>query len=232
MKDLRVLLEKIQEERFVHHVSELTYDRIFSLWHLGPTAERYLSEIVSRVIIGLFTIRYLKHLHDELIEEAGVGDKLTSKDLSDKGKIEKMVKDLSNCERLRSLVEEEILPHLVEIMENTKAGDLTDLVKLAHAGDFLLSALEDMKDNEDTEYPLWLEAVPHYYEKDLIHLGLKKRHDTSKGKDKGSIPLDKWVKNLHKYMPSVPMVTAKGKTFFMRPPVKERRRSLYGFSHH
>lgn len=229
MKDLQALLDKIQEERFVHHISELTYDRLFALWHLSPVAERHLSEILSRVITGLFFVRYLKHVHDAVIDEAAIEDKLSSKDLADQEKIEKTVKSLGHCEKFRALLEEEILPQLVDIMENTKARDLTDLVKLAHAGDFLLSALKDMKDSEDPEYPLWLEAVPEYYEKDLIHLSLKKRPVTFHHGKRRSLPLEKWVKNLNQYMPSVPVVSAKGRTFFIRPPVKERRRSLYGF---
>src|SRR3989304_10519632 len=172
MKDLKSLLNQIQGERFVHQISELTYDQIFALWHLNPKIERQLSGVVSKVVIGLFLLRYLSHLNHEVMREANVKNRLTSKDLSDKKKIEKVVKKLGKSDRLKTILEKEIFPHLIDILENTKAKNLTDLTMLAHAGDYLSSALDDMKSVEDPEYRLWLFFRPEKYYKDLTPIRL------------------------------------------------------------
>ncbi|MDZ4384596.1 MAG: hypothetical protein U0940_03835, partial [Nitrospirota bacterium] len=105
MKDLKSLLSQIKNERFVHQISELTYDHIFTLWHLNPKIERQLSGVVSKVVIGLFLLRYLSHLNHEVMKEANVKNRLTSKDLSDKKKIEKAVKKLGKSDKLKTLLE-------------------------------------------------------------------------------------------------------------------------------
>ena len=230
MQDLNSLLKKIQDERFIHNVSELTYDNLCALWHISPKAERQLSGIISKVVIGLFFIRYLTHINDTVMKEANIKHRLTSKDLSDKKKIARLVKKLNKSDKFRSLLEKEILPQLIDVVENTRARSLQDLTKLAHAGDYLSLALDDLKAIEDPEYLLWLEAVPEYYDKDLRHMSLKRSPVAiSKGKTR-SLTLDKWVTNLNKHMPSDEVVFANGRTFSIRPMVKERRRPLFGFN--
>ena len=230
MKDLKSLLSQIKNERFVHQISELTYDHIFTLWHLNPKIERQLSGVVSKVVIGLFLLRYLSHLNHEVMKEANVKNRLTSKDLSDKKKIEKAVKKLGKSDKLKTLLEKEIFPQLIDILENTKAKNLADLTRLAHAGDYLSSALDDLKSVEDPEYRLWLESVPEYYDKDLTHLSLKRGPVTiSKGKTR-SFALDRWVTNLNKHTPSIEAVFAGDRTFSVRSQIRERRRPLLGFN--
>lgn len=230
MKDLKALLKKIEDERFVHNISELTYDRLFALWHLSPTVERDLSEILSKVIIGLFFIRYLTHINDAVVEEAGIEDQLTSNDLSNKGKIEDLINKLGKNKRFKSVLEKEILPQLIDILENTTTGGLTDLVKLAHAGDFLSSAMDDLKDSGDPEYLLWLESVPEYYDKDLNHMGLRKGPVTIKKGKSRTLTLEKWISNLDQHTPSMDAVFADEKTFSIKQPVNERRRPLLVFN--
>lgn len=228
MKDIKLLLKKIQDERFVHNISELTYDRLFALWHLSPATERHLSEILSKVIIGLFFIRYLTHINDAVVDEVNIKDRLTSKDLSNKRKIEKILNRLIKSDIFKPVLEKEILPQLANIIENTKARDLTDLIKLAHAGDFLLSALDDMRDVRDPEYLLWLEAVPEYYDNDLNHMSLKKGPVTIRGAKTRTLTLEKWIKNLNQHTTSIDAVITNGKTFSIRSVIKERRRQLLG----
>ncbi len=231
MKDLKSLLDKIQDERFIHNMSEVTYDSLFALWHLNPKIERQLSGIVSKAVIGLFLIRYLTHHNREVMKEANIKNRLTSKDLSNRKVIEKVVKKLSKCNRSRLLLEKEILPQLIDIVENTRARSLTDITRLAHAGDYLLSALDDLKATEDPDYLLWLEALPEYYEKDLTHMSLKKRPVTlSKGRTR-PLALEKWVTNMNTHTPTIDATFADdGKTFSIRPLIKERRRPLVGFN--
>lgn len=174
MEDLKALLDEINDERFIHHFSDLIYDKLFALWHLSSATERHLSEILSKVVMGLFFVRYLSHINEMIVEDADLRDRLTSKDLSDKEKIERIIDRLNKSGRFKSALEKDILPRLIDIIENTKTKDLKDLTMLAHAGDFLSSALDDMRDIEDPEYFLWLEAVAEYYDKDINHMGLKK----------------------------------------------------------
>lgn len=230
MKDLKTLLKKIQDERFVHNISELTYDRLFALWHLNPRIERQLSEIITKAVVCLFFIRYLTHVNNAVTKEANVKDRLRSEDLSNKRLVEKMAKKLGKCERLRSVLEKDILPQLTDIIDNVSAENLTDLVKLAHAGDYLSVVLNDLEAIEDPEYLLWLEAVPEYYDKDLKHIGLKKRQSALKENKRRSLALEKWIINLNTHAPSIEAVYAKGRTFSIRPQVKERRRPLVGFN--
>lgn len=194
MKDLKAFLDeidKINDERFVHHFSELIYDSLFALWHLSPTIERQLSEILSKVVIGIFFIRYLSHINEMVAEDADLKDRLTSKDLSDKDKIEWILKRLNKCDRFKSALEKDILPGLIDIIKNTSARDLTDLTRLAHAGDFLSSAMNDMRDIKDPDYPLWLESVPEYYDKDIAHMSLKKSQANIRAGKRRVITLEK-----------------------------------------
>lgn len=224
MESLKVLLQKIQNERFIHHISELTYDRLSALWHLDPSVESQLSEVLSRVVTGLFFIRYLGHINDLVMEEADIKENMTSEDLSDRKKVEAMENKLSKCKRMRFLLREEILPLLREIIEDTKVTNLTDLTRLAHSGDYLCSALDDLKGRKDGEYTLWLEAVPEYYKDDLSHMDLIRRRER-----KGLMALEKWVRNLHQHTPVDSFLTD-GKTYSSRPLTRERRRPLCGFS--
>lgn len=230
MDNLKSLLNKIQDERFVHNISELTYDRLFALWHISPKIERQLSGIVSKVVIGLFFIRYLTHMSNTVMKEANIKNRLTSKDLSDNKKIASIAKKLNKSDKFKSLLEKEILPQLIEIIETTGAKDLTDLSKLAHSGDYLSLALDDMKVIEDYDYNLWLEAVPEYYDNDLRHMRLKKKPVTINKSSTRKLTLEKWVTNLNKHTPLNDAVLTNGKTFSIRTMVKERRRPLLGFN--
>ncbi|MDD5433949.1 MAG: hypothetical protein PH343_00835 [Nitrospira sp.] len=230
MKDIEQILKKIQDERFIHNISELTYDRLFALWHLSPSVEKQLSEILSKVIIGLFILRYMEHLNEEVVKDSGLTSRLTSNDLSDKGKIASITKDLSNSKRFKAILEKEILPHLKDIIENSKANNLTDLVKLAHTGDYFSSALEDMRDAGDFEYQLWLEAIPEYYGNDIIHMALKKTAAGIKEKKKRLLLLDKWVTNMHQHTSTMDAEFTDGNTVSLKPWINERRRYPFGFN--
>lgn len=230
MNDYKQLLEKIQDERFIHNISELTYDKLFALWHLSPSVEKQLSEILSKVIIGLFILRYLGHINEEVVKDAGLKKRLTSKDLSDKKKITNLMKELNNSKRFKFILEKDILPLLQDIIENSKANNITDLVKLAHTGDYFSSALEDMKDTEDFEYQLWLESIPEYYGKDIIHMSLKKPSQGIKENKKKLLLLDKWVTNLHQHTTSIDAEFSDGKTISVKPWIHERRRHPFGFN--
>lgn len=230
MKDFKQLLSKIQDERFIHNISELTYDRLFALWHLSPSVEKQLSEIISKVIIGLFILRYLGHVNEEVVKESGLKKRLTSKDLADNEKISGLIKDLSNSKRFKSILENEILPLLQDIIENSKAKNMTDLVRLAHTGDYFSSALEDMRDTGDFEYQLWLESIPEYYDKDMMHMSLKKNTTSIKEKKKKHLMLDKWVTNLHLHTSTTDAEFTDGNTLSVNPWLHERRRPPVGFS--
>ncbi len=230
MKEFKELMKKIQDERFIHNISELTYDRLFALWHISPSVEKQLSEILSKVIIGLFILRYMGHLNDEVVKESGLKNRLTSKDLSDKGKIAGLTKDLSNSKRFKSILEKDILPLLSDIIENSKANNLTDLVKLAHTGDYFSSALEDMKEVGDVEYQLWLESIPEYYGNDIIHMSLKKTSTGIKEKKKRLLMLDKWVTNMHQHTSTMDAEFTNGNTISVKPWINERRRHPFGFN--
>lgn len=230
MKDFKQILSKIQDERFIHNISEFTYDRLFALWHLSPSVEKQLSEIISKVIIGLFILRYLGHVNEEVVKESGLQNRLTSKDLSDSDKISALMKDLSNSKRFKSILEKEILPLLLDIIENSKAKNMTDLVRLAHTGDYFSSALADMKDAGDFEYPLWLESIPEYYDKDMMHMSLKKNNTAIKERKKNQIMLDKWVTNLHQHTSTTDAEFTDGNTISLKPWFHERRRPPVGFN--
>jgi len=227
-KELKILLKNIQDERFVHHVSELTYDRLFALWHLSPTVARQLSRLISKVVIGLFFIRYLSHINDLVAKEAEINERPKSLDLTDREEIEKIIKKLEKSSRFKSVLEWDILPNLIDIIEHTKTLDLNDLVKLAHSGDYLATALDDMKEADDPEYQLWLESIPDYYQRDVIHLGLKKRSLHSRREKVNPLVLDKWVTNLNQHTPSINAVFKNGKTISVKSWIDERRRPLFG----
>ncbi len=228
-KELKLLLKNIQDERFVHHVSELTYERLFALWHLSPAVGRQMSRLLSRVVIGLFFVRYLSHLNDIVAKDAEINERPTSSDLADREQVEKLIKKLEKSSRFRSILEWDIMPNLIDVIEHTKTLDLNDLVKLAHSGDYLATALDDMKESDDPEYQLWLESIPDYYQRDLIHLGLKKRSLSSRRKKVNPLVLDKWVTNLNQHTPSINAVFQNGKTISLKPWIDERRRPLFGF---
>ena len=228
-KELKLLLKNVQDERFVHHVSELTYERLFALWHLSPSVGRQMSRLISKVVIGLFFIRYLSHINDLVARDAGINERPKSFDLSDSKAIEKIIKKLEKSNKFRSILESDILPDLIDIIEHTKALDLNDLIILSHSGDFLATALDDMKESDDPEYQLWLESIPDYYQKDIMHLGLKKRSLNSKRRKINPLILDKWVANLNQHSPSINAVFKNGKTISLKPWIAERRRPLLGF---
>lgn len=228
-KELKLRLKNVQDERFVHHVSELTYDRLFALWHLSPSVGRQMSRLISKVVIGLFCIRYLSHINDIVARDAGINERPGSKGLANREVIEKIEKKLEKPSRFRSILESDILPELIDIIEHTKALDLSDLVKLSHSGDYLATVLSNMKESDDPEYQLWVESTPDYYQKDLIHLGLKKRLLNSRRKKINPLILDKWVTNLNQHSPSINAVFKNGKTISLKPWIAERRRPLFGF---
>jgi len=227
-KEFKLLLKNIQDERFVHHVSELTYERLFALWHLSPAVGRQMSRLLSKVVIGLFFIRYLSHMNDLVAGDAGINERPGSSDLADREQIDKIAKKLEKSSRFKSILEWDILPNLIDIIEHTKTLDLNDLVKLAHSGDYLAAALDDMKGTDDPEYQMWLESIPDYYQRDVIHLGLKKRPLNSRRKKVHPLVLDKWVTNLNQHSPSINAVFKNGKTISLKPWIDDRRRPLFG----
>ncbi len=227
-KEFKLLLKNVQDERFVHHVSELAYERLFALWHLSPSVGRQMSRLVSKVVIGLFFIRYLSHINDLIASDSKIEERPVSSDLADRELIEKIVKKLEKSNRYRSMLESDILPELIDIIEHTKTLDLSDLVKLAHSGDYLATSLDDLKESNDPEYTLWLESIPEYYQRDVVYLGLKKRRVNTGKKKVNPLILDKWVTNLNQHSPSINAVFKNGKTISLKPWIAERRRPLLG----
>lgn len=230
MQEFEEMIKKLQDERFVHSISELTYDKLFALWHLSPAIEHQLCEIISKVIIGLFSIKYLSHINEMVSSEANLDDRTTSYDLSDKEKIERLTEKLSSPDRFKTILEKDILPQLIDIIENTRSKDLTEVTQVAHSGDYLLSALNDLKVTEDPEYSLWIESIPEYYEMDLSHMRLKKRTMPMRTRKRPALLLDKWVTNLDQHTPSVHADIKDGKVISIKPWIKERRRQLLGFN--
>ncbi|MCC6543702.1 MAG: hypothetical protein IT392_04265 [Nitrospirae bacterium] len=228
--ELKLLLKNVQDERFVHHVSELTYERLFALWHLSPSIGRQMSRLISKVVIGLFFIRYLSHINDLVAKDANIKERPKSSDLADREAIEKIIKKLEKSNKFRSILGSDILPELIEIIEHTRALELSDLVKLSHSGDYLATAMDDFKESDDPGYQLWLESIPDYYQRDLIHLGLKNRRRSSGRRKINPLILDKWVTNLNQHSPSTNAVFKNGKTLSLKPWIAERRRPLLGFS--
>jgi hypothetical protein len=187
--------------------------------------EPLLSRILSKWVIGSFCVRYLSHIHELIREETGLNEKITAETLSDEGKIRQITRQLGSHKKYGEILEKDILPALKTILDQGEAESLTDLTRLAHAGDYLLSALEDLRKHHDPDYPLWVESVPTYYETDVRQMDLLNPSTRSR-----RIPLTSWISNLEQHLPICEPVEAVGKTFTFQTPRKERRRALLGLN--
>ncbi len=165
------VIAEILDERFVHSLSELTYNSVSSIWHLSEDSEKELAKIASKVVCGIFCLKYLSHI-DGLIKKKLRIKGLTDRDLSDPEKRAGIIESIKSDGEFKALVEE-VLPRLRELVESVEAGDLEKLTQLAHTGDYLLGALDDLKASGHADYRLWISSVPHYYEKDLEYMGVR-----------------------------------------------------------
>ncbi len=168
-QDIKRVIQEVLDERFVHSLSDLTYNSISSLWHIDRESEEYIAYIASKVICGIFCIKYLSHIDRLLKKRLKIKD-LTARDLPKKELIQSIRKNLHKEKELQGILKR-TLPILRRLLEAVDARDLERLTQIAHTGDYLLSSLEDLRDAGSLDYTLWLEAVPHYYEKDLVHIG-------------------------------------------------------------
>ncbi|MBI4714555.1 MAG: hypothetical protein HY760_01160, partial [Nitrospirae bacterium] len=157
--------------------------------------------------------------------EAGITEPITAGDLSDTGTIKKLSRQAASQNQYAEVLEKEILPTLKAVMEQTEAETLTDLTRLAHAGDYLLAGLEDLRKNADPSYSLWMESLPHYYEKDLRRMELVRT-----GVRARRIPLTEWITNLDQHLPCCETTENEGATLAVRPVRKERRRGRLGIN--
>lgn len=182
------------EERYVHELSSLLYERIATLWHLDPEIERELAFICSRLWWGYFCIEYLSHFHRALMERYRIDKGLKAGEFTEgiKKDLRKKITDRDMARQLK----EEILPQLREIMEKVEPRDMDRLTAMIHSGEYLLASLEDMAEDSYEEYPLWLSSIPHLYRKDLHYLGVIRPVAR-----RPSMPLHNYIANLKDLMP-------------------------------
>ncbi|MBI5198349.1 MAG: hypothetical protein HZA19_07050 [Nitrospirae bacterium] len=221
---LNAFLTPLFKERFIHRLSAETYDALFSLWHLNPKIEKLLGQIFSKLVIAHFCARYLTHYHDLVCREAGITENSTSLDLSDPDKLQKLENGLHPSPKLSEFLEQEVLPNLKTILDQGETISLTDLIRLAHAGDYWIATLKELRKNEDPDYSLWLESIPVYYEKDLSQMGFQKPAGRSR-----RISLAPWISNLDQHLPCCEPALQVGSTFALQPR-QERRRAPLGIN--
>lgn len=161
-------LEQIVKQRFVHSLSDIVYDNVSTLWHIDKESEKLMAQAASRVVAGIFCLKYLSHINSLVKKKAGIKDDITALDLSDEGFIAGIKSRLSNNKDASGLFKR-AARQMKKFLDSTDIKTLEDLTKMAHTGDYLLSSLEDMKDSGSDEYDLWLSSMPYYYEKDLRH---------------------------------------------------------------
>lgn len=165
-------IDKILKDRFTHSTSNIIYDTIATLWHIDNESEQLVSRIASKVVIGLFCLEYLSHLHNIIKENAGIKNQLTSYDLTNNDIMNEIKNRIQGAAQKGNLIEKHIkgiITSLLEVLEQASIKNLDELTKVAHLGDYLLSSLKDMKGVED-DYNLWLYSIPHYYKKDLLEI--------------------------------------------------------------
>ncbi|MEK6599188.1 MAG: hypothetical protein AABY52_02455 [Deltaproteobacteria bacterium] len=164
-------LEQLLKERFVHSLSDIVYDKVSTLWHIDKESEKIMAQIASRVVVGFFCLEYLSHINSMVKEKVGIKEGITAKDLSDEDLAAGIKARISNNKDAAGIFRNSA-GFLKKVVDSIDIKTLEDLTKIAHTGDYLLSALRDMKDSNHDEYAVWLSSVPYYYEKDLRHLGL------------------------------------------------------------
>ncbi|HAG52129.1 MAG TPA: hypothetical protein DCL42_12450 [Deltaproteobacteria bacterium] len=165
-------LEQVMKERFVHSLSQIVYDKVSALWHIDKESEELMSQIASKVVIGMFCLEYLSYINKLVKEKNKVTHNITAFDLSDKDLIEDIKSRLSNKETADSFKKTARL--LKKFLDSTDIKTLEGLTQVAHTGDYLLYSLKDMKESNHDEFNLWLSSMPYFYEKDLSYLGLVK----------------------------------------------------------
>lgn len=170
-------LEQIKKERFVHSLSHIIYDKVSTLWHIDKESEELMSQIASKVVVGIFCLEYLSHIHLLVKKKARIKKDITALDLSNENFMAAVKSRLSHKEIAD--LSKKTAHRLKRIFDSIDIKTLEDLTKMAHTGDYLLSSLHDMKDSNHEEYSLWLSSIPYYYEKDMKHLGLIKSRPDS-----------------------------------------------------
>lgn len=158
--------DQILKDRFTHNSSDIVYDTISALWHMDDECEELISKIASKVVIGLFCLEYLSHLNEVIKEKVGVKNNITTKDLTNNEVIDDLKNRLKTSEDLGKRIKG-VIASLKDLLETADIKNLDELTKIAHAGDYLLSSLNDMKGVNKDDYNLWLYSIPHYYKKDL-----------------------------------------------------------------
>ncbi len=165
-------LESILEERFVHSLSELVYNRISTLWHIDDEdVEKELSHLAATAVCVLFCLEYLTHIN-RFIKKGLVLHPQDARELSKEEGIKRLKEHLTD--NTSATLVKRILPQLVNFVESIRAGNIEEVTQLAHTGDYLLFGLKELRSRDDPEYLLWLESLPHYYRKDLEYLSLIK----------------------------------------------------------
>ncbi|MBI3754927.1 MAG: hypothetical protein HY265_02035 [Deltaproteobacteria bacterium] len=159
-------LEQIVKQRFVHSLSDIVYDKVSTLWHIDKESEKLMAQAASRVVAGIFCLKYLSHINSLVKKKAGIKDDITASDLSDEGFIAGIKSRLSDNKDASGFFKKAVR-RMKKLLDSIDIKTLEDLTKMAHTGDYLLSSLKDMKDSDSDEYNLWLSSMPYYYEKDL-----------------------------------------------------------------
>lgn len=163
-------LEQIIKQRFVHSLSDIVYDKVSTLWHIDKESEKLIAQIASRVVVGVFCLKYLSYINSLVKKKAGIKHDIAASDLSDEDFVAGIKSRLSNKDIAD--LSKMTARRMKELLDSIDIKTLEDLTKIAHTGDYLLSSIEEMKDSGSEDYELWLSSMPYYYEKDLRHLGL------------------------------------------------------------
>lgn len=169
-KKLNQSLEQIIKQRFVHSLSGIVYDKVGALWHIDKESEKLMAQIASRVVVGMFCLKYLSHIDSLVKKKARIKHDVAALDLSDEDFVAGIKSRLSDKDIAELF--KRIARRMKQLLDSMDIKTLEDLTKIAHTGDYLLSSLEDMKNSGGGDYDIWLSSMPYYYEKDLRHLGL------------------------------------------------------------
>src|SRR3989304_7636797 len=142
-KDLRMdrSLKQIMKERFVHSLSKEVYDKVATLWHIDRESEKLMSQIASKVVVGVFCLEYLSYTHTLRKEKAGIKDNISASDLSDEDLVADVRTRLSDNKEA-ALIFKSAVCRLKKIIDSVNITTLEDLTRVAHTGDYLLRSEE------------------------------------------------------------------------------------------
>ena len=149
-REIELLFEAAEREKYVHSRSGETFDAIAGLWFLGEAFESTLAEIARSYIVSSFLLRALELIYQQIRSDYRLPD-FSADVLTNQDALEEFLQAVGKLSRHESFVgwlQDSLLPRCSKLLK-VHAQSKEDVSRLGNLTDSIQRAAEQYSPGED-----------------------------------------------------------------------------------